>query len=329
MKIDKSKIKRILFISLSNIGDIILTTPVLRVLAENFPKAMLDVMVGPKGVELFRRHPAVFKVINYDKHESVNNKRKLVQKLRRVKYDLIVDMRNSLFPFLVGAKYRTNPVAVPPKTLRHKKRQHLWKLTSIGLNAKDADFYVHIPEEDREYVEKMMAGLDRSKSIVAISPGAMSDVKKWPKNNFSRLASKLIKELDAQVVMVGDALDASLIRDIVDASNEDIIDLSGRTTLCQLASVLKKSDLLITNDSAPLHLAEAVGTRVLAIFGPTDAELYGPTGKDDCVIRQKLNCSPCMRAQCKSSHECMNNIEVDEVFRTAKEMLGKRVESRE
>ena len=121
IKIDKNKIKRILFISLSNVGDIILTTPVLKVLSENFPEARLDVMVGPRGGELFKNHPAIFKVIIYDKHVPVGNKQRLIRKLRKVKYDLIVDMRNSLFPILLGARYRTSPIHNAPTSIKHKK----------------------------------------------------------------------------------------------------------------------------------------------------------------------------------------------------------------
>ncbi len=323
MKIDKAKVKRILFISLSNIGDIVLTTPAMRVLSESFPDARMDIMVGPNGAELFKRHPAIFKVIEYDKHIPLRDKRGLIRKLRKVKYDLIVDIRNSLFPFLLGAKYRTSPIQVPPKTIKHKKQQHMWKLSSlgIGLDMADAPFYLHISPEDNDYIEKIMRDFDRDKPIVAISPGAKSEIKKWPKENYAELTGKLTKELDAQIIMVGDDMDSSLIKEIAISVERDIADLSGRTTLCQLVSLLGRCDLLITNDSAPLHMAGAVETKVLAIFGPTDPGSYGPTGGDDRVVRKRLHCSPCGKAQCEFNHECMREIRVSDVFSVAKEML--------
>jgi ADP-heptose:LPS heptosyltransferase len=324
MKIDKSKIKRILFISLSNIGDIVLTTPALWVLSENFPDARMDIMVGPNGAELFENHPAVFKVITYNKHIPMVNKRRLVKKLRKVKYDLIVDMRNSLFPFLIGARYRTSLIQIPPKTIKHKKQQHLWKLSSIGLDVSDAPFYVHINKEDDDYTNRIIAGIEKTGPIVAISPGAKSGIKRWPIKNYKELTDILIRRLKANIIMVGDDRDSLLIRDITMFSGKNVINLSGRTTLCQLASLLKQCNLLITNDSAPLHIAGAVGTKVLAIFGPTDPAAYGPTGKDDRVVRRKLHCSPCEKAQCEFKHECMRCIEVDEVFEVTKEMLGYR-----
>ncbi len=323
MKIDKAKIKKILFISLSNIGDIVLTTPVMRILSENFPGARMDVMVGPNGVELFKEHPAIFKVITYDKHVPMWDKRRLIRKLRKVKYDLIVDMRNSLIPFLLGAKYRTSPIQIPPKAIEHKKRQHIRKLSSIGigLDAADAHFYVHIPREDNEYIERIMISFEKNKPIVAISPGAKSEIKRWPKENYAKLTERLAEELSAQIIMVGDEADSLLIRDISMSVKHNMMDLSGKTTLCQLASLLGHCDLLITNDSAPLHLAGAVGTKVLAIFGPTDPKNYGPTGSEDRTIRKELHCSPCRKAQCEFEHECMKDIKVNEVFRVGKEML--------
>ena len=321
IKIDRNKIKRILFISLSNVGDIILTTPVLKVLSESFPEARLDIMVGPKGGELFKHHPAVFKVIIYDKHIPVRNKQRLIKKLRKVKYDLIIDMRNSLFPILLGAKYRTSPIHNAPRLIRHKKQQHLWKLSAIGLYVADAPFFVHIPPEDDDYIKKTMMELDGNKPIIAISPGAKSEIKRWTKEGFTELTNQLMEEFDAQVLMVGDGPDSYLIKDIMLSMKNEVMDLSGKTTLCQLAALLKRCDLLITNDSAPLHIAEAVGAKVLAIFGPTDSEVYGPRGEKSRVVRKDLHCSPCEKAQCEFEHECMRNINVDEVFKVAKEML--------
>jgi ADP-heptose:LPS heptosyltransferase len=97
--------------------------------------------------------------------------------------------------------------------------------------------------------------------------------------------------------------------------------LVGRTNIRQLAAVLKRSRLLITNDSAPLHLACAVGTRVLAIFGPTDPRKYGPTGEFDIVVSKKLSCSPCEKAECAQNYECMKLITPDDVFEAARMMV--------
>jgi ADP-heptose:LPS heptosyltransferase len=97
MVIDRSQIKRILVITLSNLGDIILTTPVVATLAKEFPDARIDVMVGPSGVEVFEKDPSIFKVIVYDKHLPISAKRRMQIKLKRLQYDLVVDLKNTVF----------------------------------------------------------------------------------------------------------------------------------------------------------------------------------------------------------------------------------------
>jgi len=326
MKIKQSEIKRILFITLSNIGDIVLTTPVLRALSENFPASAIDVMVSPAGIGLFEKHPAVSDVISYDKRSGLRDKLRLIARLRRADYDFVADMRNSLFRFLIGSRYGTDPFRAAPKGIRHKKLRHLWKLSSmgIGVGQEDFRFYLHIPPGDGEYVKKIMAGPGRGRPLVAISPGAKSSVKRWPEEKYAELAGRLVRDLGCGVIMVGDGEDAPLVKKIISSSGAGIADFSGRTTLCQLASVLSECDMLITNDSAPLHIAGAVGTRTLAIFGPTDPAAYGPTGADDRVVRKKIKCVPCGKAQCRFNHECMRLIETEEVFEAAKDMLKDR-----
>jgi ADP-heptose:LPS heptosyltransferase len=98
-------------------------------------------------------------------------------------------------------------------------------------------------------------------------------------------------------------------------------DFTDKTNIRQLAALLKRARLLITNDSAPLHLGCAMGTKVLAIFGPTDLRKYGPTGEFDAAINKKLFCSPCEKAVCKYNHECMRLISADEVYDAAKMMM--------
>ena len=157
MKIEKNDIKRILLITLSNIGDIILTTPAVSVLEKEFPGARLDVMVGPQGENIFKTHPRVFKVIIYDKHIPVKQKRRLIAKLRNMKYDLIVDLRNTLFPFLVGAKYRTSPIQKPPEGgLLHKRDLHLWKLKQLGINTDGSYFSISVGKDDENYINNLI-----------------------------------------------------------------------------------------------------------------------------------------------------------------------------
>lgn len=321
MRIDKKEVKRILLITLTNIGDIILTTPVISVLDKHFPEARLDIMVGPSGKDIFNNHPRIFKVIIYDKHLPLFDKRRFVKKLRSIKYDLVVDLKNTLFPMLIGSKYRTSPIQIAPQDVMHKKESHLWKLKALGLNVDNAQFFMYTTKKDEEHVDRLLETIQSKDNFVVISPTSRSLIKRWKEDGFLLLSEKLAGKLALEIVMIGDKLDREVIEKMTEKSSQKIHNFAGMTSIPQLACLLKKSKLLITNDSAPMHVGIAAERKVLAIFGPTDHRKYGPRGEEGRVVRKELDCSPCESARCKSSHECMKLITVDEVYNTAREML--------
>jgi heptosyltransferase II len=321
MKIDKSLVKRILVITLSNAGDIIMTTPVIRVLRREFPDSRLDVMVGPTGEEIFNKDPDIFKLIIYDKHMSIIDKRRLQLKLKNVRYDLVVDIRNTVFPLLIGPKFRTATIQRFPSSMVHMMKRHLYRLRSLGIGALDERPYIHIPKEDDEYVSALLKDEGIIRPMVVVNAGAKSHLKRWMTEAFAAVADRLIGECGVDVIFVGLQQDAAVVDGIISKMKKMPRNFVNRTNIRQLAGLLKCAKLLITNDSAPLHLGCAVGTRVLSIFGPTDPHKYGPTGKGDRFIAANLPCSPCESAVCKYDYECMKSISAEAVFDIAREMI--------
>ena len=321
MIIDKSQINRILVITLSNIGDIVLTTPVLKALKEEFPGARMDVMVGPAGREIFERDPAVFKLVIYDRHLSIAEKRRLQLKLKKLKYDLVVDLRNTVFPLLIGPKFRTSTIQRFPKGPLHSRDKHLYRLKSFGMNINNPASYVHIPKENDDYISGLIASKNISDKFVVINPGSKSHIKKWLSGGFAAVADRIVSECGMEVIFIGTSNDEESVAGTILKMKSVCHNFVNKTSIIQLAALIKRSRLLITNDSAPLHIACAVGSKVLAIFGPTDPRRYGPTGEFDFVINKKLHCSPCENAQCDYDHECMKLISAEEVFDSAKIML--------
>ena len=321
MTIDKSQIKRILVITLSNAGDIILTTPVIRVLAKEFPDVRIDVMVGPSGKDIFSKDPQIFKLIIYDKYLPIGEKRRLQLKLKRLKYDVVVDLRNTVLPLLIGSKYRTSPMQSFPKGVIHKKHRHLYRLYCLGIHNLSENSYIHIPGEDEKYVNDLIKENNIADPIVVINAGAKSHLKRWAQDRFAELADRLIKECKANIIFTGLDEDREVVAGAMQKMMGEAHDFVNKVNIRQLAGLLKRAKLLITNDSAPLHLGCAVGTRVLAVFGPTDPKKYGPTGEFDIVINKKLFCAPCESAGCKYDHECMKHISTDEVYEAAKIMV--------
>ncbi len=321
MQIDKAQVKRILVITLSNVGDIILTTPIIATLAKELPHARIDVMVGPRGKEIFEKDAHVFKLIIYDKHLPIGAKRRLQLKLKKLRYDLVVDLRNTVFGLLIGPRYRTATIQNFPPGITHSIDKHLHRLRSLGIEGLVRQPYVHISAEDEIYVERLLRECGISAPLVVINAGAKSHLKRWKAEGFASVADRIVSECGSAVAFVGLAEDGEIIADIMKQMKHKCHNLVDKLNIRQLGSLLKRAKLLITNDSAPLHLGGAVGSKVLAIFGPTNPKKYGPIGEFDTVIHKKLHCSPCENAVCACNYECMTSISADEVFEAARMMI--------
>lgn len=321
-KINKAKVKRILVITLTNIGDIILTTPVIETLLAEFPMAELDVMTGPSGKELFTSHKKVKETIIYNKKSSPANKFKLFLKLRKKSYNLIVDLRNTVLPFVLGARYNTNPLRKSAGRM-HKKYVHLSRLEEIGIDISKNKFYIPVEEKDKECVDNLLKDLGK-KPFIVVSPGAKSHVKRWPLKNFAKLCNMIKKELNYETVLIGDEFDRTVIERMLFYMKTKPLNLMEKTNIHELAYLIHRSLLLITNDSAPMHVGSAVDSKVLAFFGPTDQAKYGPlTDGRYKVLSKNLKCVPCEEPQCinfENKYECLKTISVDEAFEAVKEL---------
>ena len=322
--LDKSEIKRILIITLSNLGDIILTTPVVEALSEEFPEASLDIMVSPVGEEVFKYHQRVSECVIYDKKATPLQKFKLFLTLRRKKYNLVVDLRNTILTLLLGAKYNTGPFKRGLKKQMHKKDVHLHWLQVIGIDTSKALFYIPIKNADKKYVDGLLSKLG-GKPFIVVSPGAKSHVKRWPLKNFAKLCDMIKSDLGIEIILVGNEFDKIVVERILFCIKIKPINFIEKTNVRQLACLIKKAKLLITNDSAPMHIASAVDTPVLAFFGPTDEKKYGPATKTKSkVLRKNLKCAPCEVPQCintANKYECLKTISVNEAFAAVKELL--------
>ena len=173
MSIERARIQKILFITLSNIGDVILTSPVLGVLKREFPGASVTVLAGPKAGELFGADASVKDILIYDKRAGVFDKLKLILKLRSMNFDMAVDMRHSLFPVLAGVKYRT-PLLKCLDCQGHKRLTHLKNLQAMGISTEGAFYSIPFNHDDKLRVNRLLnkLGILPEDKIVAIAAGA-------------------------------------------------------------------------------------------------------------------------------------------------------------
>jgi len=323
-------INKILFITLSNIGDVVLTLPALDSLRENFPQAKITVLAGPRPKEIFENNPHIDRLIVYDKHAKLKEKIGLFNELDKEKFDLAVDLRNSFFGAFLSARYKTSPFTVIPRNIKHMKDRHLYRVQSTEyrvqnetpLKIEKSSLYIN--QQDEEYIKEILKqnNIKEENRIVIISAGARSHIKRWAKEKFVGLISSLLKEFKAKIILAGDKDDRPINKYIIEHLEFSVLDLSAKTTLTQLAYLLKMARLLVTNDSAVLHLGSYLNIPTLAIFGPTNELKYGPWSDNCAVVKKEIFCRPCEKAQCRfGTLNCMGMIKVDDVLREAKNIL--------
>ena len=320
-------IRKILFISLSNLGDIVLTTPVFEKLREGFPDAVIDVVTGPSGECIFAASPSSGTITVRKRRQNMGERTAELVRLRKEKYDLIVDLKNSFLPLLVGAKHRFPGFPVL-RMSGHMKDVHLGMIKKLlANNSGDIRFFVPVAGEDKEFVSGLIGKEDppenRRESIVTVNPGAKSHIKRWSTTRYAELVTFLERKLGCRVFIVGGSEDKETASEILDLSKTRAMDLSGKTSIGALYELIRRSDLFITNDSGPLHLASAAGTPTVAVFGPSNEKKYGPLAPESVVLAPKRECRPCEKAQCPKGYKdgCISEVTADEVFREAKRIL--------
>lgn len=321
MRPDKKDIRSILFITLSNLGDIILTTPVLEKLHGEFPDAHVDVITGAPGKEIFTGHPAVREVAVHQNRRNAAERIRQVIELRHRHYDMVVDLKNSLIPYITGARFHSH-LSVSSE-IRHKKDEHLSKLIGLVEDPfSDTKLFVPVKAEDKAGIDAVVDP-EEWKRVVVISPGAKSHLKRWDCVKYAEASDKLVSELRCRVIVAGTDDDLETVRKFMSRVKEPVVNLCSKTTLGALAELMQRSDLVITNDSAPLHVASFAGVPTIAIFGPSDERKYGPIAERSKVIKPAVPCRPCGKALCSRGPDegCISQIGVEEVFYAARKIL--------
>ena len=325
--------RRILVIGPSNIGDAVLASPVVETLHRRYPQAHLTVVVGARAKAVFTDDPRVQTLVDADLYDSAAGRLKLALALWRHHPHIVVDLRHTLYPLLLKPLQSWRYLRQPPPALRHMRDRHLWKLhaqapaTRPTSRQKAAALRRAVPlrftPKDAAHVDGLWRRwqLNGERRVVLICPGARSHIKRWVLEGFAQVANRLIAEEGVEVVFSGEPDEKPVIEEILALMTRRAHTSVGLTTVRQLGLLMQRVALVITNDSASLHLASAVQAPTLAIFGPTDAGKYGPTSPRSRTLSRRLFCAPCERSLCRFSHECMRFISADEVYEAARGLL--------
>jgi len=316
MKLNASKIKKILVISLSNIGDVILTFPVIDILKRDFASAEVSVVVGAKAASLFKHNPYIAEVFIYEKHKPPFKQLKWLLELRKNNFDLVIDLRNTAIPLFLSPKYRT-PLSSGGVKKIHMKEKHLNRLKNVWdfKDLSQKHYALYIGGSDKQYIDDMLKNhIEANKRFIVVGPGAANHIKRWTEEGFAKLCDELIEDYKLKIIFVGDENDKDVVSSIINKMQKHAINWVCKTTLIQLGELVSRSWSVIANDSAIMHMASYLNVPTLAIFGPTDEAKYGPWGFQGAVIRKKdLFCAPCQKSGCAYKHECMQQLTVEEV----------------
>jgi ADP-heptose:LPS heptosyltransferase len=316
-KLSKSlNVKKILVVSLTNIGDILAICPAMDILLNDFPQAKLSIVVGPKGRSLFEENPNIDRVYIYDKHAGIKEKLDWFFVLRKERFDVVVDFRNSLLPFLLDTRTRTPPELFMPKGI-HLIDKHLLRLKSVYSFQGKASVRkaIVILPKDRAHVDALMKGhLSSGEKFVLIAPVAADSAKTWHPQGFAKICDGLIVQYGIKVVMVGGPEDESVMNDIQLQMKYPVLTLAGRTNLVQVAELVNRSLFSVVHDSGIMHLASYFDRQVLALFGPTDPRLSGPWSANSGYIWKNQGCDRCADSKNAQRHTCMNNISPEDIL---------------
>ena len=334
--------KRILVATVNWLGDAILTTPVFKALKERYPDSYVAVMAPERVADVYRNNPNIDDVIIFDeknKQKRFKKKIEFIRILKEKKFDTVYLIHRSLTRALVcyfaGIKERigysrlktsfilTKRISAPNIPV-HRQEYYLNLFTQTGIIVKDNIPHVVIPENIREKVkDSLKKQKTQYKYLVGINPSANWDLKRWPKEKFAQLADRLSTELNCGVFFIGAKQDEKVIRAVTRSMNQTPYNLCGQTNIKELAAYVESMDLFISNDSGPAHLAAALGTKTLALFGPTSTQITSPKGKKVTLLQTNVGCKiPCYDLMCKENI-CMKRILVTEVFEKAKALLQK------
>jgi lipopolysaccharide heptosyltransferase II len=282
-------------------------------------------MATERTKEIFENNPFIHNFILYDKKWSLRRKIALFFNLKKQQFDLVVDLRHSLYGWLLPAKFKTPTFfRIIPKNIKHMKKRYLYLVRKIIPETKEIkirSFYTD--ENDEKYVENLLRenAILKEDKIIVVASGARSHLKCWQKEKFVDLINELKK--DFKIILVGDKDDIIINSYIFKRTLDNVYDFTGKTNLRQLASLLKKAVLLITNDSAVMHLGSYLNIPIIAIFGPTDDNKYGPWSEKSSAVRKEVFCRPCQKAQCRfKTLDCMKLIKVEEVLNAVRKILS-------
>jgi lipopolysaccharide heptosyltransferase II len=339
-----------LVIRFSSIGDIVLSTPLLRVLRSRFPKGQIDYVTLTAYAELVKSNQNLNHTYAFDPTQGFDGLRTLKKRIKDERYDLIVDIHDSLrskyLRSLRGPIVTVVDKRVMQRSMLVKFKKNIYKeivpvadryietVRQLGITNDGKGLELHIPDETLFGVSGKIATLklNQFEKVVGLCPGARHFTKRWPPERFARVGSACAQKLDAKILLFGGKQDETICNQICwdinnQAGAEKATSLCGQLGLLETAAAMEYCDVILTNDTGLMHIATAMHRKIVAIFGSTVREFgFFPHGSEAIVLENKgLACRPCShigRSDCPEKHfKCMLEVLPDEAYIRTKTLL--------
>lgn len=338
----------ILIVKLSAIGDVVHTLPAANAIRRRYPGAHITWLVEEAAAGLLEAHPALDRVLVSHRKTWLKGLRTprwgrhlhaikaFVHDLRDRDYDMVLDFQASIKGAVLVALARSGRKIGFGRGLEHQEHSYavlneripavsmeihaldrsLLLLAAVGIPCQEIEYRLLITPECRHRADRLLSeqGIEPGCGFVAVNPMAQWPTKLWDQAKFAQTADRVQRELQRPVVFTGGPGDRPYIGGILDQMRTAATNTSGRTDLLTLAALLQRASAMITTDTGPMHMAAAVGTPTVALFGPTAPWRTGPYGKMHRVVRAAPPCSPCFKRKCPWATDCLTRIEVPQVL---------------
>ena len=347
MKRDFSQVNRILVRGVNWVGDTVLSYPAVQELKTLFPKSHLAILIPSYLVDLWKTFPYVDEIIPFQKKEGIGSiweDLNLSQSLKERNFDLAVILPRSFrsafhiflarIPIRIGYQSEARSLFLThgirrTKEILHGHRVHYYRklIEPLGKTEGLLSPKIFLREEDRRWADGVLKdlGIPEGKLLIGMNPGATYGLAKcWYPDRFGKLGKRLAEKWQARILLFGKEEERPIVDEILHYLGTEGIDLTGKTGLLQLAALLERCTLLVTNDTGTMHMATAVGIPVAALFGSTPPLATGPWGEGHMVVRRDVPCSPCWKRICPKDHRCMELITVDEVEKVVDKQLRRK-----
>ncbi len=342
----QSRIRKILIIRLSSLGDVILATPLLRQLREAYPEAEVDFLVRSDFEEVLRFNPNVSRIISFDKEGGFTYLRKIRRQIHRSRYDVVLDIHRNLrsrficsgmglwlfrrtkiykvrkqqFIRFLLVKFKINLYRKIYGRIIRVWEKYIRAARPIGIEPDKGQPDLFLPAEAEETAERFLNFLSGKQKFAAIAPGAKHFTKRWPANYYAELIRALFDKWKMPSVLVGGKEDVPVSDDIIALLPEGMaISAMGQFSILETAAIMKNAAIVITNDSGLMHAASAYDGSLIAVFGSTVEELgfFPNSPQAEVIENQGLYCRPCShigRSACPEGHfRCMKEIAPREI----------------